>query len=275
MEKSELNFELLKATPDYWAIGLSTKYSNFILQHFKEINDGDLIDDGLPENGIVKQLREHCYDPKLSKMTELVFKCGYVPVIDFAPIDSVIKSLDSSVLMSVDELKHPMSQSKTMKHTRFFSTIRSLFKSDDKEVNDEQDPDVLTDDEIVKIVEHTLFGDDETTTLLTDDEIVEFVSGRFLRCIFPVCHWMKQGESYWFEYVGNGRYNVRSDNNLGKDFYMTVHQLITGYVPVEFEEDPYKMLEYFFLLGKANINKMYIDKMIDYYKTVGLVDSSK
>lgn len=88
MTKAEV--ELLKKSPENWSVGLCTKYSHFILKHFKEIKDDDL-EDGCSSSEMTEKLKDLYFDPKLSKMVELVIKCGYIPVIDFIPMDSVIK----------------------------------------------------------------------------------------------------------------------------------------------------------------------------------------
>lgn len=81
---------------------------------------------------------------------------------------------------------------------------------------------------------HMNVGADGSLNAIDDDVIRDFVTGRFLRCIIPVTTWMKQGETYWLEYVSDGLYNVRSDNALGKQFQMNVRQLFTSFVPVEY-----------------------------------------
>lgn len=88
MTKAEV--ELLKKSPENWSVGLCTKYSHFILKHFKEIKDDDL-EDGCSSPEMTEKLKNLYFDPKLSKMVELVMKCGYIPVIDFVPMDSVIR----------------------------------------------------------------------------------------------------------------------------------------------------------------------------------------
>ena len=122
---------------------------------------------------------------------------------------------------------------------------------------------------------HMIVGADGSLNAIDDDVIRDLVTGRFLRCIIPVMTWMKQGETYWLEYVSDGLYNVRSDNALGKQFQMNVRQLFTSFVPVEYESDVYKLMTYFFLLGNLRIDSAFIQNIIEYYKTVGLVDGSK
>ena len=120
-----------------------------------------------------------------------------------------------------------------------------------------------------------IVGDDGSQNVIDEDVIRDFVTGRFLRCIIPVMTWMKQGETYWLEYVSDGLYDVRSDNALGKQFQMNVRQLFTSFVPVEYESDVYKLMTYFFLLGNLRIDAAFIQNIIEYYKKAGLVDGSK
>lgn len=156
-----------------------------------------------------------------------------------------------------------------MKQTRILNAIKSFFEDSSNDTENVHEP------EYKESVDYTVFGENGEHTVLTDDDIREFVTGKFLRCIYPVCHWQKVGETYWFEYSGNCTYNVRSDNALGKQFSMTVHQLVTGFVPVDVESDPYMMLMYFYFLGQARMNDIYIRKILDYYKSVGLFDGKE
>lgn len=60
----------------------------------------------------------------------------------------------------------------------------------------------------------------------TEDEKREFVGDGFIKC-YADFQDFKEGETYWLEYVGNDNYNVRSDNLLGKTYYITPCQLYT------------------------------------------------
>lgn len=63
-------------------------------------------------------------------------------------------------------------------------------------------------------------------------EISDYVSGSFFECVRPFLSWLKKGEHYWLEYLGNNLYTVRSDNNLGKNFEMTEYQLVNCFKKV-------------------------------------------
>ncbi len=102
----------------------------------------------------------------------------------------------------------------------------------------------------------------ENRRLLTDKEIDEYVYGKFFRCIKPFLSWMKKGETLWLEYTGNNEYNVRSDNHLGKNFRMTVKQLLVCFHPYEIEENLHEALRYFHWLGELGISD--VDDSISY-----------
>lgn len=97
------------------------------------------------------------------------------------------------------------------------------------------------------------------------ENISEFVSGKFFRCINPFLSWMRKGECYWFEYIGDYEFEIRSDNALGTKFEMTDYQLIVNFVPVEVEEDFTKAVKYFYKLGELDIHHSYIDTIVDFY----------
>lgn len=127
-------------------------------------------------------------------------------------------------------------------------------------------------DEAVDAVNHIFNGEctravvPENRRLLLDSEISDYVSGHFFRCVKTFLSWLKKGETYWFEYKGNGKYEVRSDNNLGNSFEMTVHQLLTCFIPCECEKNVYTSMQYFHWLGELGIHHGYVDEMIDAYK---------
>ena len=56
----------------------------------------------------------------------------------------------------------------------------------------------------------------ENRRLQNENEISEWVYGKFFRCIKPFLSWMKKDESYWLEYHGNNKYEVRSETILGR-----------------------------------------------------------
>ena len=70
---------------------------------------------------------------------------------------------------------------------------------------------------------------------LTDEQITRFVYGKFFRCISPFLSWMKENETYWFEYILKGIFEIRSDNNKGKRFEMETYQLLKCFIPCDCE----------------------------------------
>ena len=108
--------------------------------------------------------------------------------------------------------------------------------------------------------------------ILSDEGISVFLYGRFFRCVKPFLSWLKKGETYWFEYQGNGNYEVRSDNALGKKFTMTDFQLITCFFPTDCEKDIYSAFNYFHWLGEEGIHHGRTDDIIDFYRKSGIIE---
>ena len=59
-----------------------------------------------------------------------------------------------------------------------------------------------------------------------EKEKAEFVSDGFIECHADFLDF-KEGNTYWLEYIGDDKYNVRSDNLLGKTYHITPCQLYT------------------------------------------------
>lgn len=59
-----------------------------------------------------------------------------------------------------------------------------------------------------------------------EKEKVDFVSDGFIECHADFLDF-KEGNTYWLEYIGDDKYNVRSDNLLGKTYHITPCQLYT------------------------------------------------
>jgi hypothetical protein len=59
-----------------------------------------------------------------------------------------------------------------------------------------------------------------------EEEKTRFVSGQFLQCKLSF-DGFKEGEHYWFEYIGDDMYVGRSDNILNHRFHITPRQLYT------------------------------------------------
>ena len=105
----------------------------------------------------------------------------------------------------------------------------------------------------------------EVEQLFTDKELSDYLYQRFFRCVTAHLSWLKVGEMYWFEHLANGEYCVRSDNNLGRQFEMTEHQLLTNFVPVECEENIVKAIEHGMFLKEKGLYNSDLDWIKEYY----------
>lgn len=59
-----------------------------------------------------------------------------------------------------------------------------------------------------------------------EKEKADFVGDGFIKCHADFLDF-KEGNTYWLEYIGDDKYNVRSDNLLGKAYHITPGQLYT------------------------------------------------
>ena len=59
-----------------------------------------------------------------------------------------------------------------------------------------------------------------------EKEKADFVGDGFIECHADFLDF-KEGNTYWLEYIGDDKYNVRSDNLLGKTYHITPCQLYT------------------------------------------------
>ena len=59
-----------------------------------------------------------------------------------------------------------------------------------------------------------------------EKEKADFVGDGFIECHANFLDF-KEGNTYWLEYIGDDKYNVRSDNLLGKTYHITPCQLYT------------------------------------------------
>ena len=101
--------------------------------------------------------------------------------------------------------------------------------------------------------------------LFTEKELSNYLYQRFFRCIAAHLSWLKVGECYWFEHLSNGEYCVRSDNELGRQFEMSEHQLLTNFVPVECEENVVKAIEHGMFLKEKGFYNSDLDWIKQYY----------
>lgn len=59
-----------------------------------------------------------------------------------------------------------------------------------------------------------------------EKEKADFVGDGFIECHADFLDF-KEGNTYWLEYIGDDKYNIRSDNLLGKTYHITPCQLYT------------------------------------------------
>lgn len=62
-------------------------------------------------------------------------------------------------------------------------------------------------------------------------EKYNYVSRRWFKCVksFDV---FKEGEHYWFDYIGNDVYNIRSDNERDYNSHISQQELKTNFVRI-------------------------------------------
>lgn len=104
-----------------------------------------------------------------------------------------------------------------------------------------------------------MFNMVESREFLNEKQVSDYLSQQFFRCVSPFLSWLKKGETYWFEYHSKNEYEVRSDNNLGKRFEMTTHQLLGCFYPVECETDIFAAMVYAHWLGELGFHHKYIE----------------
>ena len=117
----------------------------------------------------------------------------------------------------------------------------------------------------------------DSRNFFTENELSNYLTQRFFRCVRPFLSWLKKGETYWFEYHNDGEYEVRSDNNLGQKFEMTMHQLLGNFYPVKCETDICAAMNYAHWLGELGFHHGYIEDAgnMEFYNTVTLEDTKK
>ena len=88
----------------------------------------------------------------------------------------------------------------------------------------------------------------------------EFVGDGFIECHADFLDF-KEGHTYWFEYIGDDNYNVRSDNLLGKTYHITPCQLYTIFKKLTWLEkqsvpaSDYDTLKHKFNVGDWIVNR--------------------
>ena len=102
-----------------------------------------------------------------------------------------------------------------------------------------------------------------------EKEKADFVGDGFIVCHADFLDF-KEGKTYWLEYIGDDKYNVRSDNLLGKTYHITPCQLYTVFKKLtELEKqgktlDPDEVIEW--LKTKVYGYSTYGVKMIEQFK---------
>lgn len=84
--------EVLKS-PDYWTTGIQIALYNCAMQFMEEhgMNRTQLAEHLGVSKGYVTQLLSGDYNYSLNKMVETALKMGFVPQIEFKPIEEVVK----------------------------------------------------------------------------------------------------------------------------------------------------------------------------------------
>lgn len=111
----------------------------------------------------------------------------------------------------------------------------------------------------------------DSRKLQTKEEISDFVDMTLFRCVDPFLTWLEFGTTYWFEYIGDSIYKVKSESNNGKTFEMNVFQLLTCFYPVQCESDQMFALRYGHWLGEQRIQHEYIDNYIEKMNDILLI----
>lgn len=111
----------------------------------------------------------------------------------------------------------------------------------------------------------------ESRKLQTKEEISGFVNMTSFRCLVPFLSWLEFGTIYWFEYMGDSIYKVKSENNKGQIFEMDVFQLLTSFYPDQCESDQMFALKYGHWLGEQGIPHEYIDNYTEKMNDILLI----
>ena len=101
-----------------------------------------------------------------------------------------------------------------------------------------------------------------------EKEKSDFVGDGFIKCFANFLDF-KEGETYWLEYIGDDKYNVRSDNLLGKTYHITPCQLYTVFKKLTWLErqgEHTDKVEPKFKVGDWVVDKNGIVKQILSYK---------
>ena len=93
-----------------------------------------------------------------------------------------------------------------------------------------------------------------------EKEKSDFVGDGFIKCFANFLDF-KEGETYWLEYMGDDKYNVRSDNLLGKTYHITPCQLYTVFKKLTWlekqgEQKPTDKIEPKFKVGDWVVHDM-------------------
>ena len=97
-----------------------------------------------------------------------------------------------------------------------------------------------------------------------EKEKADFVGDGFIECHADFLDF-KEGNTYWLEYIGDDKYNVRSDNLLGKTYHITPCQLYTVFKKLTWLEEQVEPLD----------ESVYDTKDKEFYQaiSIGLTDA--
>lgn len=91
-----------------------------------------------------------------------------------------------------------------------------------------------------------------------EKEKAGFVGDGFIECQADFLDF-KEGDTYWLEYIGDDKYNVRSDNLLGKTYHITPCQLYTIFKKQTWLEKQGKNINVDSILEKIGVKPAYLD----------------
>jgi hypothetical protein len=102
-------------------------------------------------------------------------------------------------------------------------------------------------------------GEIKASYEIAEKEKQEFVGDGFIKCFANFLDF-KEGETYWLEYIGDDKYNVRSDNLLGKTYHITPCQLYTVFKKLTWLEKQGEQKPW------SEEDKVMLDEIIDFFE---------
>ena len=105
-----------------------------------------------------------------------------------------------------------------------------------------------------------------------EKEKADFVGDGFIECHADFLDF-KEGNTYWLEYIGDDKYNVRSDNLLGKTYHITPCQLYTVFKKLTWLEKQSKKDKLIQELGEYKVK--YIQETLEKVLTMNNKDDER